>query len=212
VLTAEEANRRYFEAAYRTGQHGWEVETPSPYAMRFLKRLTCLVPGGKLLDIGCGEGRHAIAAGQMGFQVTAVDFEPRALQRARRFAGLQGMKGIKFRRADVFRLPFRDAAFDVALDYGCLHHQRKSDWPAYRASVLRVLKPQGFYVLSVFSPAFRFFRGSRQPWHIAHGAYRRCFTSEDIARLFGSHFEVLEMAEQGGKDGGFWHVRMRKRR
>jgi len=208
MLTAEEANRRYFEAAYRTGQHGWEVETPSPYAMRFLKRLVRLVPGGvrqahpalslskggKLLDIGCGEGRHAIAAAQMGFQVTAVDFEPRALQRARRFAGLQGMKGIKFRRADVFRLPFRDAAFDVALDYGCLHHQRKSDWPAYRASVLRVLKPQGFYVLSVFSPAFRFFRGSRQPWHIAHGAYRRCFTSEDIARLFGSHFEVLEMA------------------
>ena len=61
-LSAEEANRRYFQEAYRTGEHGWAANEPSPYAVRFLKKLRRRVTGGTLLDVGCGEGRHAIAA------------------------------------------------------------------------------------------------------------------------------------------------------
>jgi ubiquinone/menaquinone biosynthesis C-methylase UbiE len=169
-----------------------------------------MAPGGRLLDIGCGEGRHAIAAARLGFAVTAVDYEPLALSRARRRAKVRGVEGIKFRKADVLSLPFRDRTFDVLLDYGCLHHQRKSDWPAYKAEILRILKLRGFYVLSVFSPKFRFFRESKRPWHIAYGAYRRCFTPSDIVGLFSDCFELLEMLEETGKDQGFWHVLMKR--
>jgi SAM-dependent methyltransferase len=119
---------------------------------------------------------------------------------------------VRFREADVFRLPLSESSFDVIVDYGCLHHQRKGDWPAYMASILRVLKAGGFYVLSVFSPRFRFFRGSRRRWHIAYGAYRRCFTRREIVELFREDFEVMEITEERGKEGGFWHVLMRCRR
>jgi len=211
MLSAHEANRRYFREAYRTGEHGWSVDKPSPYAVRFLKQLKRLAPGGKLLDIGCGEGRHSFAAARLGFKITAIDCDPLALKRARRFARIKHIKGVAFRKADVFSLPFPDASFDVLLDYGCLHHQRKSDWQAYKASILRVLKPQGFYVLSVFSPQFRLFRGTRRSWHIAYGAYRRCFTPDQIVRLFGGDFDLITMCEQRGEDGGFWHVLMKRR-
>jgi len=212
MVSAREANRRYFESAYRTGQHGWGVEEPSPYAVRFLEEVRKRVPGGRLLDIGCGEGRHSIAARHLGFRVTAIDFEPLALRRARRFAQAHGAPGIRFLRGSALRLPFPASTFDIALDYGCLHHHRKADWPAYRASLLKVLKPQSFYVLSVFSPEFRFFRATGRPWHIAFGAYRRCFTREEIAGLFGRYFEMIEIAEEGGGDAGFWHVLMERRR
>jgi SAM-dependent methyltransferase len=174
----------------------------------YLKRVRRLVPGGELLDIGCGEGRHAFAAARLGFKVTAIDYEPLALRRARQFAKSTRLKEIIFRRADVFRLPFPDACFDVVLDYGCLHHQRKSDWPAYKRSILRVLKSEGYYILSVFSPEFRMFRGSRRRWHIAYGAYRRCFTPKEIVSLFGREFEIVDITEERGKEGGFWHVLM----
>ena len=210
MLSAEEANRRYFRQAYRTGRHGWAVQEPSPYAVGFLKRLNRLVPGGRVLDLGCGEGRHAIAAARLGFRVTGIDYEPLALKWARRFAKAKHVKGIAFRKADVFRLPFREAAFDVVLDYGCLHHQRKRDWAAYKAAILRVLKPRGFYVLSVFSPRFPLFRGGGRCWHIAEGAYRRCFTPKEIQGLFGRDFEMLDLREERG-DHGFWHVLMRRR-
>ena len=209
--SANEANKRYFQEAYRTGVHGWAVDEPSPYAVDFLDWLKGVVPGGKLLDIGCGEGRHSLAAAQRGFRVTAIDFEPLALDRARRFAEEKGMRGITFKTADALVLPFPDAYFDIVLDYGCLHHQRKSDWLVYKAGVLRTLKPQGFYVLSVFSPRFRLFRGSRRKWHIASGAYRRCFSRKDLRDLFHTEFEIIRMNEQCGRGGGFRHLLMQKR-
>jgi SAM-dependent methyltransferase len=208
VPSADKANRLYFRNAYRTGEHGWAVEEPSPYAVAFLRRLKKSVPKASLLDVGCGDGRHAIAAVGLGFKVTAIDYEPLALKRARRFARTKGAKGIAFRAADVFSLPFPDSSFDVVLDYGCLHHQRKADWPAYRSSILRVLKPRGCFVLSVFSPQFRLFRGSRRRWHIAGGAYRRCFSPRDIRLLFGRDFEIVDLVEETGRGRGFWHALM----
>ena len=130
--TAAEANRRYFREAYRSGQHGWAVEGPSPFVARYLDRLRRRVPGGSLLDIGCGEGRHTIAAAQRGFAATGIDYEPLALRRARQQADHTGLSGLQFRRADVFAMPFAQEAFDIVLDFGCLHHQRKADWPRYR--------------------------------------------------------------------------------
>ncbi len=211
MLSAREANRRYFRESYRTGEHGWGADEPSPYAVDFLRELKRLVPRGTLLDIGCGEGRHSLAAAQLGFQVTAIDYEPLSLKRARHAARMKHSRAIVFRRADVFCLPFRDACFDVILDYGCLHHQRKTDWRAYKASILRVVKPQGYYVLSVFSPRFRLFRASGRAWHIAYGAYRRCFTPEEIFELFGRDFEMVRIIEERGKEGGFWHTLMKRR-
>jgi len=140
-----------------------------------------------------------------------LDYEPLALECAQRFARLKHIKKVTFRLADVFSLPFPDSYFDVVLDYGCLHHQRKADWPAYKAGILTVLKPQGFYVLSVFSPRFRLFRTSRKKWHISYGAYRRCFTAEDIVELLGLDFEVVKMVEERGRRDGFWHVLLKYR-
>ena len=212
MLSAQQANRRYFRQAYRSGQHGWAVEEPSAYAVAFLKRLKRQVPSGKLLDLGCGEGRHAILAAKLGFRVTAIDYEPLALKAARHFAQLKQVRRIAFRKADVFSLPFRTSSFDIILDYGCLHHQRTVAWPAYKASILRLLKSDGFYILSVFSRRFRLFRGSRRRWHIAYGAYRRWFSKREIHEMFAGNFELLDMCEQRGRGGGFWHVLMKKAR
>ena len=156
MFSANEANRQYFRDAYRTGEHGWAVHEPSPYAVDFLHQLSSVTPNGAMLDVGCGEGRHSIAAARTGFRVVGIDYEPLALRRARSFAKAHGIKGITFRVADVLDMSFGDACFDVVLDYGCLHHQRKTDWPRYKAGILRVLKSRGYYVLSVFSPRFRF--------------------------------------------------------
>ena len=210
MLSARDANRRYFRDAYRTGEHGWAAREPSPYAVRLLRRAASLSPGGRLLEVGCGEGRHCVAAARLGFQVVGADCEPLALRRARAVAGQARAEGIAFLCANVYDLPFEDETFDVVLDYGCLHHQRKADWPAYRAEVARALRPAGHYLVSVFTPRFRLFSGSRRRWHIAGGAYRRCFTEGDLRAFLGPGFEVVELAEERGEGRGFLHCLARR--
>lgn len=210
-MTQASANRRYFAEAYRTGEHGWAVNGASPRVLRYLQRVAEIVPGGRLLDLGCGEGRHCLAAAQLGFTVTGVDFEPLALERARRLIPAEWQGRIDLRVGDVLNLPLADACADVVVDYGCLHHQRKADWPRYKESLLRVLAPRGFYLLAVFSPRFHLFHGSPRRWHLAHGAYRRCFTREELIALWEKEFVFLDLIEEHNEREGMWYALMRRR-
>jgi cyclopropane fatty-acyl-phospholipid synthase-like methyltransferase len=210
--TAEAENRRYFRQAYQAGRHGWESDQPSPYVAQNLSAVARLTPGRRLLDIGCGEGRHCILAARMGFIPTGVDYEPLAIRRAQaniRKAGLA--RQVHFLVADVFALPLDPASFDIVLDYGCLHHQKKSDWGRYRAAILSVLAPQGYFLLSVFSTAFRTFGAQTRSWHIAHGAYRRFFTAQDLHQLFDRDFEFLSLEEERDDVRGFWHALLKRK-
>jgi SAM-dependent methyltransferase len=212
VRTAAEQNRRYFRRAYETGCHGWQSGEPSPYVARGLRTVRARALGRRLLDLGCGEGRHCRLAAQMGFLPIGVDYEPLALARAQdriRQAGLH--RPVEWLVADVLVLPFRPQSFDVLVDYGCLHHQRRSDWPRYLSAVRLVLKPGGHFLLSTFSTAFRVYGPQERSWHLAHGAYRRFFTAEDLRSLFGDAFEFLSLEEERGDHRGFWHVLMRRR-
>lgn len=67
--------------------------------------------GDRVLDACCGTGDLAIAARKAGAgEVVGIDFSERMLGRARRKA-----PELEWRQADVLKLPFEDASFDVAV-------------------------------------------------------------------------------------------------
>lgn len=205
-------NRRYFQQAYETGAHGWEAVEPSPYVAEHLRVVAQGAPGRRLLDLGCGEGRHCVLAAQMGFRAVGMDYEPGAIRRAQARVRELGLEGrVALLAGDVLALPFQAASADVMLDYGCLHHQRKADWPRYRAMLLRVLAPEGHFLLSVFSTAFRTYGPQKRPWHLAHGAYRRFFTEAELQALFGREFEFVRLEEERDDARGFWHALLRRK-
>jgi SAM-dependent methyltransferase len=61
----------------------------------------------KILDIGCGTGRHALELTRRGYAVVGVDLSESLLQRAREKAVEHGLR-VDFRRHDARELPFRD--------------------------------------------------------------------------------------------------------
>ena len=67
----------------------------------------------KILDVGCGTGRHAIEMTRRGYQVTGIDLSAAQLKQARIKAGKLGLK-IDFQQLDARDLPFRDE-FDMAI-------------------------------------------------------------------------------------------------
>lgn len=71
------------------------------------------VTGGRVLDLGCGPGRHAIPLARRGFAVTAVDLSAFHLERARAAAAASGAV-VEFLQADM-RTFERPGAFDLAV-------------------------------------------------------------------------------------------------
>lgn len=67
----------------------------------------------KILDIGCGTGRHAIELAKRGYNVTGVDLSEDQIKRAREKAQEAGVT-IEFQRQDARNLPY-DGEFDLAI-------------------------------------------------------------------------------------------------
>lgn len=67
----------------------------------------------KIIDIGCGTGRHAIELSKRGYSVTGIDLSESMLQKARENAKRNGLQ-IEFLQHDARNLPFENQ-FDVAI-------------------------------------------------------------------------------------------------
>jgi 2-polyprenyl-3-methyl-5-hydroxy-6-metoxy-1,4-benzoquinol methylase len=69
--------------------------------------------GMRILDIGCGTGRHSIELARRGYSVTGIDLSDSMLNRARSKAATQNVL-IDFQKQDARDLPFRNQ-FDLAI-------------------------------------------------------------------------------------------------
>jgi len=67
----------------------------------------------KILDVGCGTGRHSIELTKRGYNVTGIDLSESQLQRAREKAEAEKLK-IDFRKHDARNLPFK-SEFDAVI-------------------------------------------------------------------------------------------------
>jgi len=67
----------------------------------------------KIIDVGCGTGRHAIELTKRGYRVTGIDLSESQLQRAREKARAQNLQ-IDFQKHDARQLPF-SKEFDFAI-------------------------------------------------------------------------------------------------
>ena len=67
----------------------------------------------KILDIGCGTGRHSIELTKRGYNVTGIDLSDSQLEKAREKAAMQNLN-ILFQKQDARNLPFKEE-FDVAI-------------------------------------------------------------------------------------------------
>jgi ubiquinone/menaquinone biosynthesis C-methylase UbiE len=70
--------------------------------------------GQKVLDVAAGNGNVSLAAARRWCDVTATDYVPTLLERARERAGAERLD-IEFREADAEALPFADGSFDAVV-------------------------------------------------------------------------------------------------
>jgi SAM-dependent methyltransferase len=105
--------------------------------------------GERVLDVACGNGNASLAAARRFASVTAVDYVPALLDRARARAAAEGL-ALDLREADAEALPFPDGAFDVVLStFGVMF---TPDQARAARELLRVCRLGGRVALASWTP------------------------------------------------------------
>ena len=130
----------------------WLGRGTSPELVWAVTRGHCHPPG-KVLDIGCGEGRVAAWFAGQGFTAVGVDFARPAIRRARK--GHAGTPNLLYEVVDVVRSPVPFAPYDVLVDRGCFHGLPPRDHAHYVENISRAAAGAAYFFLYI-----RAFRGS----------------------------------------------------
>jgi phosphatidylglycerol:prolipoprotein diacylglycerol transferase len=136
---------------------------------------------GNALDQGTGPGTQAIALAKRGFDVTATDIAPAAIEYAKKRAKKVEVK-VELVVDDVLATKLK-GPFDLIFDRGCFHVLAPEKRKDYVATVTKLLPKDGHLFLKTFS--------HEQPG--TEGPHR--FTKEQIRDVFSDDFEIVSIID-----------------
>lgn len=140
----QERRSHDFDAMYVAGRPPWDIGRPQS-ALRDLADRGRLV--GRVLDVGCGTGEHALMAAAIGLDATGVDAANTAVTIARRKANERDLSA-RFMTWNALELADLGESFDTVVDCGLFHVFEDLDRPKF-VDALRASMPVGarYYML-----------------------------------------------------------------
>ena len=153
----------------------------------------------RVLDHGCGSGRHTVFLAKQGFEVFGLDIAPTGLTTTIQKLAAEGLTG-HTTLADILQLPYDDDFFDAIISVRVIHHNRLAIIRKTVQELWRVLKPTGLLWVTV--PVSEG-HGSKHGEEIEPGTWvpsggiekglpHHLFTEDEFRRLF-QHFRILAL-------------------
>jgi SAM-dependent methyltransferase len=169
-------------------------------------------PGERVLDMGCGGGRHAFALYKMGAHVVALDMDAAELKDV---AGMFEALGSEVPagttaqavRGDAYRLPFADASFDKVIAAEILEHLPRDT--VAMAELARVLKPGGQIAITVprWLPE-KICWALSDAYHANEGGHIRIYRADQLRdRLVQTGLEVEGGHHAHGLHAPYWWLK-----
>lgn len=186
-----DAPRFLFRMAYLLGWKPWDSGMPPPELVEWVVGPAALAPG-RALDIGCGTGTNCKYLLDHRWEVTGVDFVPRAIVAAK-----QKAPGATLLVGDVTKLGELGVtgAFDLMLDLGCFHSIPELRRDAYVREVAQVAAPAATLLMFAF--------GEKGPGTPAA-------PEAEIRRRFSGDFDLAEVRPGAPFRKQTWYRLLRK--
>jgi len=147
-----------------------------------------LIPRGKALDLGIGDGRNAIFLAKDGFEVEGIDISEEAIRKCREFAEKENLR-IEARVADVREFPIPEGAYACIICSYVLPFLKRSEAGALIRRIKAGLAPGGVAYVAAFTtedPGYRRLKERGLP-EVEPNTF--------FSPKFGSHFFYLEKGE-----------------
>jgi SAM-dependent methyltransferase len=108
-----------------------------------------IVPGARMLDLGCGTGQMLLRYARRFSAATGVDHSPQMLAEARTNLERQGLSAVELRQTDLNEFLAADGRhYDLITCVGCLHHFPHADIPNALIALSRRLAPAGAFLFA----------------------------------------------------------------
>ncbi|MFH1669788.1 MAG: class I SAM-dependent methyltransferase [Candidatus Woesearchaeota archaeon] len=105
----------------------------------------------RILDLGCGTGRHSIYLAQQGFSVYATDISKTGIEILKKNAKTKNLSNIRYAVHDMTKVPYEDNFFDAIICVFAMGHGLLDDAKKTIDEMFRVLKPQGTVITEFMS-------------------------------------------------------------
>jgi len=103
----------------------------------------------KILDLGCGTGRHTVYLAKNGFQVYGIDNSPKGIRLTKNWLKKEKLKA-NLKIGDIYKkLPYKDDLFDAVISVQTLHHARIAKIRKLIRAIEIILKPGGLIFVTV---------------------------------------------------------------
>ncbi len=144
--------RRIFNSMYlKTDADVVEDKSITSYELDMFTSILTMTQDQTILDLACGQGRHSLELARRGFtHVYGLDRSHYLINKAKQASQNEGLPVI-FREGDARKLPYSTDAYDVVMILGNSfgYFESMDDDIKILKEVLRVLKPQGRFLIDV---------------------------------------------------------------
>ena len=98
----------------------------------------------RVLDLGCGAGRHTIYLARERFEVYALDISLDGVEHTAQWLTSEGLQA-HMQQADMTALPYADDFFDCIVSVSVLHHNTLTNIRTAMGEIRRILRPGGLF-------------------------------------------------------------------
>ncbi len=154
-----------------------------------------LPSGSRVLELGCGNGKTLSTMIQRGWDVTAIDFSPRAVSLSRkRCKGIISSESIV---ADARQAPFKNNTFDAVFAIHIVGHLCEPERKLIACELAHTIKPGGILFFTDFSTDdFRYgsgFETEAATFRRGTGIITHYFSQQEVIDLF-SHMRPVSIS------------------
>lgn len=166
----------------------------------------------RVLDLGCGAGRHCLLLAKSTFEVVGVDRSFTALKISNDLCSRE-QRSVKLTCATMTCLPFRGCVFDAVISVSVIHHALKKKIAAAVREIHRVLNKNGLFLanlVSVKDPRYGTGRKVEEGTFIILEAFtgaeelHHFFSEEEVSKLLAPFTEAE--AELSDDRPHYWRI------